>query len=216
MSKVFLYREKESSGRDCCAYIDNNPQRFECGHYFGSVILYGSCYSGKDWPKYEAIETVLTEKEFDALKQFSAAIKKLGYGIEQNSNRYQEGLRLCESIKPVYDKLNSDIADEFYRDIVEDEKKIAMQDYDFTEQQVNEVFANYPLCDSYQDKSIVGAVYSDRTELAEDFCYNMGSFIDESASFLENYIDFEKLGSDLLEEECYHELDDGRCVYYMM
>ena len=28
--------------------------------------------------------------------------------------------------------------------------------------------------------------------------------------------DYEKFGNDLLEQEEYYELDDGRCIYYMM
>lgn len=48
MKKVFLYRIKNSEDRDCCAYIENNPMRFECGHYFGRPVLHGSCYCNSD------------------------------------------------------------------------------------------------------------------------------------------------------------------------
>lgn len=49
MKRVFLFKDVSDDGRDCCAYIANEPMRFECGHYFGSVNLEGSCYSGSDW-----------------------------------------------------------------------------------------------------------------------------------------------------------------------
>lgn len=45
---VFLYRIKNSNDRDCCAYIDANDPDFVCNHYFSSVGICGSCYSGKD------------------------------------------------------------------------------------------------------------------------------------------------------------------------
>lgn len=30
MSYLFLFREKDSDDRDCCAYIDSKNPRFEC------------------------------------------------------------------------------------------------------------------------------------------------------------------------------------------
>ena len=53
MSYLFLFREKDSDDRDCCAYIDSKNPRFECNHYFGSVNLNGACYSGHKFPAYE-------------------------------------------------------------------------------------------------------------------------------------------------------------------
>lgn len=82
MSYLFLFREKDSDDRDCCAYIDSKNPRFECNHYFGSVNLNGACYTGHEFPAYEDIETVLTKAEYNELVQFNKAINDLGYADE--------------------------------------------------------------------------------------------------------------------------------------
>lgn len=78
---VFLYRVTGEEDRDSCAYLENKPMRFECGHYFGRMILHGSCYCNSDWKDYGDIETILTEDEYNTLRKIDAEISKLGYGI---------------------------------------------------------------------------------------------------------------------------------------
>lgn len=34
---IFLYKEN-SEDRDCCVYIESEPMRWECGHYFRGYI----------------------------------------------------------------------------------------------------------------------------------------------------------------------------------
>ena len=68
MSYLFLFREKDSDDRDCCAYINSKNPRFECNHYFSSIDVCGSCYSGSEFPVYEEIETILTKDEYENLK----------------------------------------------------------------------------------------------------------------------------------------------------
>lgn len=215
MKKVFLYRIKNSEDRDCCAYLENDPLRFECGHYFGRPILHGSCYCNSDWAEYGEIETILTEEEYGILRTFDSMIGKLGYGIEKGDERYQSGVRMCESVKPIYDKLNSAAAKEFYDRIVAEEKQIVMDEYDMTEEQVEAAFKNYPLNSSYQDRSIIGAIFDDASDLGYEEAFSLG-YIKEGDFISENYFDYEKYGNDLLEEDQYFALDDGRCIYYMM
>lgn len=216
MNKVFLYRIKDSNDRDCCAYIDNNPMRFECGHYFGRPTLNGSCYCNNDWKNYDEIETILTESEYQSLIQFGTAIKNLGYCIDKDSERYQEGIKLCKSIQAVYDKLNGEEAQKFYQNIIADEKQIVIDEYGLTEDQVEAVFNEYPLADSYQDRSIVGSVFDDVSDLGYEEAFSFG-YIKEDDYVSEKYFDYKKFGRDLVDEhESYLELDDGRCVYYMM
>lgn len=66
-NKVFLYKVKDSDDRDCVAYIDDKPMRFECNHYFGSIVLYGACYCGHTFESYENINTILTRDEYEQL-----------------------------------------------------------------------------------------------------------------------------------------------------
>lgn len=113
MSYLFLFREKDSDDRDCCAYIDSKNPRFECNHYFGSVNLNGACYSGHKFPAYEDIETVLTKAEYNELVQFNKAINDLGYGITKGDERYNKGIALAKSVQHIYDKLKSEEAKEF-------------------------------------------------------------------------------------------------------
>ena len=48
---LFLYRIKDSDDRDCCAYVDAAGPKFECNHYFSSIDICGSCYSGGKFPE---------------------------------------------------------------------------------------------------------------------------------------------------------------------
>ena len=64
---LFLYRIKDSDDRDCCAYIDAAGPKFECNHYFSSIDVCGSCYSGSEFPVYEEIETILTKMNMKKL-----------------------------------------------------------------------------------------------------------------------------------------------------
>lgn len=213
MSKyVFLYRITGEDDRDSCAYLENNPMRFECGHYFGRMILHGSCYCNSDWKDYGDIETILTEDEYNTLRKIDEEFGKLGFGIKPGDERYQKGLALAEKVKLIFDKLNSEEAAEFFRQIIEDEKQIAMNEHGLTEEEVKEAFDNYPL--DYQDRSIIGTVFEDSEDLGYEEAYSLG--LVEKDSITERYFDFEKFGEDLTEEKMYQELASGKCVAYMM
>jgi hypothetical protein len=214
MSKVFLYRIKDSEDRDSLAYIEENPLRFECGHYFGGVNLHGACYCGHTWNAYGEIETILTEAEYNALRKFDQDIGKLGYGIERGDSRYQEGVELCRKIQPVYDRLCSEDAKEFFQNIVAEEKEIVMDEHDLTEDEVEEAFNAYPL--DYQDRSIIGCVFEDTEELGREEAYELGYVGTDTNNVVEKYFDFEKFGEDLLNEENYYQLDSGRIVTFEM
>lgn len=214
MSEIFLYRIKETDDRDACAYIE--PPEFECGHYFRGIILHGSCYCNSDWKEYSEIETVLTEAEYSALRDFDEQIGKFGYGIKQGSEKYEQGMKLCANIQPIFDKLNGEEAREFYEQIIAEEKQIVMDEYGLSEEQVETAFREYPLADSYQDRSIVGSIFDDVSDLGYEEAFSLG-YIKKDDFVSEKYFDYEKFGQDLVdEEEMFLELDDGRCVCYMM
>jgi hypothetical protein len=111
----------DSDDRDCCAYIDAAGPKFECNHYFSSIRLCGSCYSGGKFPEYEEIETILTKDEYEEIISFNIFIKALDYGITKGDNRYKAGIKLIDSIKHIYDKLKSDEAFAFFEDIQKSE-----------------------------------------------------------------------------------------------
>ena len=96
MSKhLFLYRVKDSDDRDCCAYIDTAGPKFECNHYFSSIRLCGSCYSGGKFPEYEE------------MKQFSQKMnmKKLFHSIYLSKHLIMESRRVITDIKQVLNLL---------------------------------------------------------------------------------------------------------------
>lgn len=205
---VFLYKTNEDD-RDCCAYIAASPLRFECGHYFGSINLQGACYSGSNWADYDEIKTVLTENEYEQLQEFSDQLRQLGFRIKEGDNRYQKGLALCEAIQPVYDKLLSDENQKFFAEIIEEEKEYLMDEYCLDEDDIEYIFDNYAL--PYRDRSVISCVFRNAEDCGREEAASFGYV--ERGSWIEQYFDFERFGEDLLEEEQYLELEDGRVVY---
>ena len=209
MSKyIFLYKEN-TEDRDCCAYIEAKPMRWECNHYFGSVILHGACYSGHNFAHYEDIKTILTEDEYNQLVKFNEEINALGFGIVKGDERHNKGVELCNAIQPVYDKLLSTENEELFNEVIEEEKEYLMDEYGFDEEDIEQIFDEYYL--DYRDRGIVGCVFKDTEDLGYEEAYSLGYV--ERNTIAERYFDFEKLGEDLLEEEQYVELADGRVVY---
>lgn len=206
---LFLYRLKNDEDRDACAYIDEIPSKFECGHYFSRVTIQGACYYGGDFVAYEDIDTILTKSEYKMLLKFSKDIEELKYGISKGDERYNKGIELIKNIQPIYDKLQSEEAEKFENNIMYDEKEIMMEEWNLSEDDIEEILDNCYL--EYKDRAVIGYVYDDVEELAEneiEQCFDV-------PDFLTNYIDYSKFGEDLLQdEERYKELEDGRIVVY--
>lgn len=214
MANLFLYRLKDSDDRDCCAYIYANPSRFECNHYFGGITIFGSCYHGGKFADYDEIETVLSREEYQTLLDFSEALGQLGYGIVRGDERYQKGIQLCADIQPVFDKLQSKEAEEFFDKIWESEKEFLMEEYSLDEDDIEDIIDNY--YSDYRDRSIISCVFQDVYECGYEEAFNMGYLDTEPRikHILERYFDFEQFGEDLLEDERYHKLNDGRVIFF--
>ena len=215
MSKIyFLYRLKNHSGRDCCAYI--RVPKFECGHYFGSICLQGSCYSGGDFADYDDIETVLSKPEYEELIDFNKQIKELGYGITEGDERYLQGVKLITSISHIFDKLSSTEGLEFQNNIIQDEIEWLMEEYCLDEDDIDHILDEYSY--DYRDRSIISGVYDDTYSLGWEEAYQCGLFNPNSSNWssltFNNYFDFEAFGEDLCCDEGYCLLDDGRCVRF--
>ena len=209
MSKyIFLYKDN-SEDRDCCAYIESKPLRFECNHYFGGVNLHGACYCGKNFDDYENIRTILTKEEYERLINFDKEIDNLGYGINKGDDRYKLGLKLCEDIQPIYDKLLSFENEEFFEEIQKEEIEFLMNEYNLDEEDIERIFNEYYL--DYRDRGIVGYVFKDEYDLGYEEAWSIG-YIRNNDSIMERYFDYEKFGEDLLEEERYVQLRDNRVV----
>lgn len=208
MNKIFLYKDN-SEDRDCCAYIDVEPMRWECDHYFGGVTLHGACYGGGNFANYEDIKTVLTEEEYGQLLQFDVDIKGLGYGITKGDERYNKGVELCKAIQPIYDKLLSEDGQEFFEQIQEEEREYLMEEYGLDDDDIDMIFDNYGL--DYRDRSVVGYVYKDEYDLGYEEAWSLG-YVSHNDYISEKYFDFESFGEDLANDEYHCQLSDGRIV----
>lgn len=209
---VFLYKEN-TEDRDCCAYIEARAERWECNHYFGSVILHGACYSGHDFADYEDIKTVLTEDEYNQLVKFNKDINDLGCGITKGDERYNKGIELCKAIQPIYDKLLSEENEEFFEQIIEEEKEYLMDEYNLDEDDIDMIFNNY--CLDYRDRAVVGYVFDDTYDLGYEEAWSLGYVDSNNDSIASRYFDYEAFGEDLANDEYHCKLADGRVVSLM-
>lgn len=214
MSKrVFLYKEN-SEDRDCCAYINAEPSKFECGHYFSRVGIEGACYSGGGFADYENIKTVLTEAEYNQLLQFAKDIENLGCCITEGDERYKKGIALIEGIKPVYDRLLSEENNLLFEEVKEEETEFLMDEYGLTEDEVTEIFDNYGL--EYRDRGIVCCMYDDEYDLGYEEAQSLGIIdyqMEKNGFPYDRYFDYEKFGNDLInDDERYIQLADNRVV----
>ena len=212
-SKLFLYRIKNTDDRDACVYLDSEPIKFECGHYFSSICLQGSCFSGHSFDNYDDIETILTEEEYELLKETGKEIDELEFRIEIGSERYNKGLELIEKIQPIINKLQSEQAIEFYENIMQNERDILCEQYDLSEDDLDEIF--HDLRPDYRDRRIIAIVYDSVLEFGEEEAWQLGVF-NNSLNSLRYIVDkcfnYEEFGQLLLQDINGMELDDGRVV----
>lgn len=212
MSKyVFLYKEQGTEDRDCVKYIEiNRYGKLECDHYFPSINLIGACFSmgiELDNIDFDNITSLLTEDEFKQLEQYNKSVNELGYGITKGDERYQKGIELYNSIKPIFDKLASEENQILFEQVQQEEREYLKEEYSLDDADIDQIFNYYGL--DYRDRGIVSTVFNDIEEAAEEEAEQLGYVTKEN----ERYFDYEKFGEDLLEGEQYLELSDGKIVY---
>lgn len=186
---TFLFKENGTYDRDCVKYIELKDLKENHLCIDGKFNVHGACFSMslKEDIGYENIKTILTEEEY----------KMLCNPVGQD---------FTEIIK----KLESQDNKELFDEIVEEEKEYLMEEYGFDEEDVEQIFDEYNL--DYRDRGIVGCVFADTYDLGYEEADSLG-YIDSRNSIVERYFDFEQFGEDLLNEEQYMQLNDGRCVY---
>lgn len=190
MSKyTFLYKEN-TDDRDCCAYIKLDDLRNKHLCCDGKFNINGACYSsslGGNYHNvnYEDIKTILTKEEYAQLCN-------------------PDGTDLTSIIEKLESKANQ----ELFEEVIEEEKEYLMDKYGFDEDDIEQIFDEYYL--DYRDRGIVGCVFDDVEDLGYEEAWSLGYIQRDSP--MERYFDFEKFGEDLLEDECYMQLSDGRCV----
>ena len=207
--KIFLFRDKYNiEDRDACKYLnyETPANHFHCEHYFGGVRLCGPNFWGGNFPPYDEVETFLTEEEYNKLISTDKELSELGYNIKKGDERYNKGIALCESLEPIFDKLRSEEAVAFKKEIMESEQEMMRDEYDLSFEDV-ETILDYRY-DEYEDKGIVSCVYEDYEDLGMHYAEEVDSIPDH----VQPYFDYERYGEDLAEEERFVELSDGRIV----
>lgn len=186
---IFLFKENETDDRDCVRYVElkNLKENHLC--IDGKFNVHGACYSmslKESDADYENITTILTEEEYKMLCNPN--------GVD---------------LTGIIEKLESEENEELFQKVIEEEKEYLMDEYGFDEDDVEQIFNEYYL--DYRDRGIVGCVFKDAYDLGYEEAYSFGYVGNDTV--VERYFDFEKFGEDLLEEEQYIELNDGRVVY---
>lgn len=185
---TFLFKENGTNDRDCVRYVELKDLKENHICCDGKFNVHGACFSMSlkdDNISYEDITTILTDEEFKALCN-------------------PDGRDLTSIIE----KLESEENVELFEQIIEEEKEYLMDEYGFGEEDIEQIFDEYYL--DYRDRGIVGYVFDSVYDLGYEEAYSLG-YVDNN-SVAERYFDFEKFGEDLLEEEQYMQLNDGRCV----
>lgn len=192
MSKyTFLFKENNTYDRDCVRYIELKDLKENHICCDGKFNVHGACYcmSLKDEVPYEDIITVLTKEEYNLL---------------------------CNPVKgfdytEIIHKLESEENEIIFKKVQEEEKEYLMEEYRFNEDDIEYIFNEYYL--GYKDRGIVGCVYQDEYDLGYEEVAQLGIVSRGYENLAERYFDFEQFGEDLLEEEQYCQLKDGRIVY---
>jgi hypothetical protein len=122
---VFMFKENGTNDRDCVKYIESERLgKLECGHYFPSINLNGSCFSTSfkiDEIDFNNITSILTKEDFLKLDNYNKQINNLGYGITSGDERYLKGIELYNEVKEIFNKLLSKENEDLFLQVQEEE-----------------------------------------------------------------------------------------------
>lgn len=186
---TFLFKENGTDDRDCVRYVDLEDLKKNHVCIDGRFNVHGACYSmslKEEDANYDNITTILTEEEYKML------CNPMG-----------------KDFTSIIAKLESEENENLFNEVIEEEKEFLMDEYGFDEEDIEQIFDEYYL--DYRDRGIVGCIFDSAYDLGYEEADALG-YVDNRNSIVERYFDFEKFGEDLLEEEQYIQLNDGRCV----
>ena len=209
---VFFFRNDAEGGDRWINYLSVDERDSGIGH---GIYITGSCFSGRGLNdvKSKDITTFLKKSEFKALQNFDAEMSKLGYSssIKENPEKMAKATELYNEIAPIIEKLKSEENQKFFDNKILPEEIEAMKDeFSFSDDEVQEVFNNY--YQGYRDRSIVGSVFDNVEDLGREEADSLGVLSDDRYDI---YFDYEQFGKDLLNDDEYFELKDGRVVMLM-
>ncbi len=197
-----------------CWYLE--LKGFECNHYFSGLhICSPSSYGyNRDIRQafkedYQNVETKATQEEIEQLFALDDKLQDLGYGIEKDGGRYNEGMTLLNAMQELLDKINTKNEPFFNDVIVPSEKEKAMSKYDLSEEEIEETWEHYPLSYKYNDSGMISTIFNDTQEMVEEEKFSFGY-----SDF--PYFDDEAFKNALLDGDTYYQLSTGKIVYYCM
>ena len=208
--KIFLYKEQNTDDRDCVKYVElERLGKLECGHYFPKIMVTGACFGGGEnfgELDFDNITSILTEGDFKQIDDYNKELRELGYGITEGDEKYQKGIELYTAIEPVLNKLLSEENENLFRQVQEEEKEYLMEEHGLDEDDIEQIFDHY--YQSYRDRGIISHIFNSIEDASYEEAKSLGYVTKEN----ERWFDYDKFGEDLLEEERYLELSDGRIV----
>ena len=190
--RKFLFKENGTDDRDCVRYIDLKYLKNNHTCIDGKFNIEGACYSmslKEEDADYENITTILTKEEYKMLCN-------------------PEG----KDLTSIIEKLESKENQKLFEQVIEEEKEYLMDKYNLDEDDIETIFNNYSL--DYRDRAVVGYIYEDAYDLGYNEAWSLG-YVNDNDSIVNRYFDFESFGEDLVNEEGYCELADGRIVSLM-
>lgn len=203
--KHFLYKNTDTNE---VVYVDDRSFQWECGHYFSGLHFCGSRFYGKsELPDFDNIQTVMSKEDFEKLLSYDKAISNLGYGLDKNEEKRQQGQEICDkALKLIEDVLNTEENQQLFDSIIEEEKQAVEDEYNLTREDVDYIFDNYG--NDYKDREIVNCIYDDTYDLGYNEAWECGYV--KRGDVSEKYFDFEQFGQDLLDDDGYLELPSGK------
>ena len=198
--KKFLLKINRENQAPIVVYVD--PATLRKGHFYLSFCpspynVYGMLYGGE--VKYSDLTTLLTEEEFKAIC------------CDDNIN-YHAVICNAESkginIPAILNKVESEENEKLFEQVIQEEKDYLINKEGMREDDVNYLF---DCLGDRKDSSALYGLFKNEKELGE---YYVDDNYDVD-SFLENYIDYEAIGRNLLEDDSrYLKLPSGLIAEY--
>jgi hypothetical protein len=207
---VFFFRnDAEEGGRDWIKYLSVDERDLGAGH---GLSICGACFIGENLKEIDTktVTTFLKKKELKALFNYDAEIDKLGYSfsIRENPEKMAKATELYNEIAPIIEKLKSEENQKFFeKKILPEEMDYLKDEFNLSDKDLETIFDDY--YQEYRDRAVVGYVFKDTEDLGREEAFSLGIFNKDNER-LEQYFNYEDFGSDLLNDDEYVELDDGR------
>lgn len=186
----FLFKNN-TNDRDCCAYINTDDLKSKLKRSNSTFCICSSNYFHDiENVNFDNLKTILTREEMNILCNHTN-----------------------EDLSEIISKLESEENDRLFHEVQEEEKMVLMNEFDLTDEEVEELFCSYPY--EYKDRGIVSCVFSNEYDLGYDFASFTGLFSNKmEEEFWRDYIDFTKVGETrLINDSGYIKLNSGKIVY---